>query len=264
MTIHRSVRSVLFLFCVGAVLAFCDSRVSAAEAAKTAARVLIVTGDDYPGHKWKETCPVVKAELERDPRLTVDVLADLKSLATTRLADYDAVVLHFKNYDPQVPGRKGFDNLAKFVEEGGGLAILHFGCGAFQEFKDDFAKLAGRVWFGEATPPGRRNHDPHGEFTVNIVKIDHPVTKGMEDFTTVDELYSCLEGDGPITTLATAVSKVDGEPYPMAFTLQYGKGRVFHSVLGHDTAAFAAKGPAELHRRGCAWAAGLEPVVEKQ
>lgn len=248
---------------VGALVALPAARASAGEAAKKTARILLITGEDYPGHKWKETYPVLKAELEKDPRLTVDVLADLKSLATVRLADYDAAILHFKNYDPEVPGRKGFDNLAGFVEQGGGLTILHFGCGAFQEFKDDFVKLAGGVWFGEKIPPGRRNHDPRGEFTVNIAKVDHPIVSGMEDFVTDDELYSCLEGDTPTTTLASAVSKVDGKTYPMAFVLRYGKGRVFHSVLGHDTAAFAAEGPAELHRRGCAWTAGLDPVPTK-
>ncbi|NLS90831.1 MAG: ThuA domain-containing protein [Planctomycetaceae bacterium] len=263
MAANRCVTTALFMLGFCALVALPAAQSSAGEAAKESARILLITGEDYPGHKWKETYPVVKAELEKDPRLTVDVLTDLKSLATVRLSDYDAAVLHFKNYDPEVPGRKGFDNLAGFVEQGGGLTILHFGCGAFEEFKDDFTRLAGRVWFGAKTPPGRRGHDPHGEFTVNTAKVDHPIVKGMEDFTTVDELYSCLEGETPITVLATAVSKVDHKVYPMVFVLQYGKGRVFHSVLGHDTAAFAAEGPAELHRRGCAWTAGLEPGPRK-
>jgi type 1 glutamine amidotransferase len=83
----------------------------------------------------------------------------------------------------------------------------------------------------------------------------------MQDFETVDELYTCLEGELPINILATAVSTLDGKTYPMAFVHQYGQGRVLHCVLGHDVAAFAADGPGELMRRGCAWIAGLEPVV---
>ena len=248
------------LACIAAFLIVLTQPLDAAEDAKTTARILLVTGEDYPGHKWKETYPVLKAGLEEDSRLIVDVLADLKSLATVRLSDYDAVVLHFKNYDPKVPGRKAFDNLAQFVEAGGGLMLVHFGCGAFEEFKDDFVKVVGRVWFGMKPPPGKRQHDPRGKFTVNIADADHPIAKGMKDFTTLDELYTCLEGDAPITTVATAVSKIDNEPHPIAYVFQYGKGRVFQSVLGHDTVAFAAEGPAELHRRGCAWVAGLEPV----
>ena len=64
----------------------------------------------------------------------------------------------------------------------------------------------------------------------------------------------------PITVLAQATSKVDRQAHPMAFVLEVGRGRVFHSPLGHDVKAF---GPAtlELFRRGVAWAAGLPPVA---
>ncbi len=262
MTRIRPARIALSLLCLIGLFATMTNSAAIADDTKGGARILLVTGEDYPGHKWKETYPVLKAELEKDSRLTIDVLTDLKSLATTRLSDYDAVILHFKNYDPKVPGRKGYDHLVQFVEEGGGLMMLHFGCGAFEEFKGDFVKVVGRVWFGMKPPAGKRQHDPRGEFAVSIPKIGHSITKGMKDFTTLDELYTCLEGDAPITTVATAVSKIDKNTYPIAFVVDYGKGRVFQSMLGHDTVAFAAEGPAELHRRGCAWVAGLEPVAQ--
>jgi type 1 glutamine amidotransferase len=224
-------------------------------------RVLVVTGEDYAGHNWRQTAPALIGELAKDDRLRIDMLSDLKSLNIIQLKAYDAVVLHFKNYDANTPGREAYDNLAQFVEQGGGLMLVHFACGAFEEFKKDFEQLAGRAWFGIEPPPGRAHHDPHGEFTVQITGDDHPITKGLKDFQTTDELYTCLEGDAPIETLATAVSKLDGKTYPMAFVLTFGKGRVFHSVLGHDPPAFLAAGPAELHRRGCAWVAGLAPVT---
>jgi type 1 glutamine amidotransferase len=52
---------------------------------------------------------------------------------------------------------------------------------------------------------------------------------------------------------------VTGHIYPIAFVLQYGKGRVFHTTLGHDARAIQMSGTAELLRRGCAWAAGRTP-----
>ncbi len=259
MTERRSVGGLLVCICMAALLAFPSLDARGDDQPKKTRRVLLVTGEDYPGHKWRETAPVVLAELSKDPRLTVDVLADLKSLASAHLDHYDAIVMHFKNYDPQVPGRKGYDNLAQYVKQGGGLVLLHFACGAFEEFKDDFESIAGRVWFGMKPPAGRHQHDPRGPFTVSVTKTDHPVTRGLKDFQTVDELYTCLEGDTPITPLVTAVSKLDGKTYPIAFVLNSGKGRVFHCVLGHDVEALSGAGPAELIRRGCDWAAGLEP-----
>ena len=219
---------------------------------KGAKRVLIVTGNDYPGHKWRLTTPVLAAGLDADPRLAIDTVETADFLASPKLADYDAIVLHWMNWQTPDPGEKAREGLAGFVRAGGGLVLVHFACGAFQGWPE-FAKVAGRAW-----NPKLRGHDPRGEFRVEIADADHPVTKGLEPFETADELYTCLDGNTPIHVLATAKSKVDKKDYPMAFVLTCGKGRVFHSVLGHDVKAF---GPAvlELYRRGTAWAAGLEP-----
>ncbi len=233
----------------------CPGAEVSAEQTAAVSRVLLVTGEDYPGHKWKLTTPVLKGQLEKDARLSVDVLDDLTKLRPAQLAGYAAVVMHFKNYDPEVPGRAGFDALEKHVADGGGLVLVHFACGAFQEFRDEFATLAGRAW-----NPKLRGHDPRGEFRVEITDVDHPVTRGMKPFAIADELYTCLDGDVPITVLAEAKSKVDGKRYPMVFVLNHGKGRVFHCVLGHDTTALGNEGAGRLFRRGTAWVAGLEPA----
>lgn len=212
-------------------------------------RILIVTGEDYPGHKWQETTPVVKEQLAKDERWTVEVVDDLKWLRDGKLDEYAAVVVHFKNYDPEVPGTAGQSNLERYVQQGGGLVLLHFACGAFQEWPE-FVKIAGRVW-----NPKMRGHDPHGSFRVEIVDKEHPITKGLDGFETTDELYTCLDGDVPIHVLAESRSKVDQKLYPMAFVLEFGKGRVFHTPLGHDAAAFRPDPVGELLRRGTAWAA---------
>ena len=218
-------------------------------------KVLLVTGQDYPGHPGRQTAPVLRELLEKDPRLQVRMVEDPRFLANQALADYDVIVLHFMNWEQPDPGPAARDNLRRRVENGAGLVLVHFACGAFQEWPD-FRKLAGRAW-----DPKLRGHDPRGPFTVVPAKLDHPITRGLASFETDDELYTCLAGDTPIDVLATARSKVDNLDYPMAFVLNYGKGRVFHSVLGHDVKAFGAAGVGELYRRGCAWTAGLDPVA---
>ena len=138
------------------------------------------------------------------------------------------------------------------MRNGGGLVIAHFGCGAMQEW-NGFVKLGGRVW-----DPKLRGHDPYGEFLVRILNAGHPATAGLKDFTTTDELYTCLHGDTPIDILADATSKVDQKKYPMAFVVPgTGKGRVFHCPLGHDTNALQAKGTRQLYQQATAWTTGL-------
>ncbi len=216
------------------------------------ANVVLVTGEDYPGHKWRETAPVLARALGAEGRLKVEVVESPMFLAEGDLAAYRVVVLHMKNYDPAKPGPEGGKRLAQFVRDGGGLVLVHFACGALQEWPE-FVELAGRVW-----NPKLRGHDPHGRFRVEIVDRKHAITAGMADFETTDELYTCLDGKTPITVLATARSKVDGRDYPIAFVLDYGKGRVFHCVLGHDVRALEPEAVQTLFRRGTAWAAGMD------
>jgi type 1 glutamine amidotransferase len=220
-------------------------------------KVLIVTGIDYPGHKWKLTAPVLAKAIAADRRLEVTVTEKPGDLASDKLGEYDVIALHFMDWEVPDPGPKARANLKDAVQNGTGLVLVHFACGAFQEWPE-FVKIAGRVW-----DPKLRGHDPHGKFTVKITDDQHPVTKGMKEFETVDELYTCLAGQTPIKVLATARSKVDGKDYPMAFVLDYGKGRVFHSVLGHDVRALANPDVGRLFRNACAWGAGLKPRMNE-
>ena len=217
--------------------------------------VVVLTGIEYPGHPWRQTAPALADLLVKDPRLDVEILEDATLAQAAKLRNYKVCVLNYMNWKKPDPPAEALATFQKFVADGGGLVMVHFACGAFQKWPE-FVKIAGRVW-----NPKLRGHDPRGTFTVNFTDIPHPTTQGMKPFETTDELYTCLDGTTPIQILATATSKVDKKLYPMVFVLTYGKGRVFHCVLGHDLRAFEADGMRELYRRGTAWAAGLPPVA---
>ena len=215
-------------------------------------RVLSVTGIDSAAHNWKERSQAISRILAENQRFQVRVVEDPEFLATRELFEYDVVLLHFRNLEPLVQGKQIQNNLASFVKQGKGLVVLHGVSGAFPDWPE-FRNLIGRVWgpkFG---------HDPRGPFAVKIVNTEHAITRAVKDFKTDDELYVGFVGDRPIEILATARSKLTGKDEPVAFTLQYGKGRVFHTPLGHDGKALLIPGVAELLRRGCTWAAGQEP-----
>jgi uncharacterized protein len=218
-------------------------------------KVLVLTGNEYPGHKWRETAPLLARFLATDPRLTVTVNEDPKFLASPKLHDSDVIVLNYMNWQSPDPGPEARANFQQFVAGGKGLVLVHFACGAFQGWPE-FKNIAGRVW-----NPKLRGHDPRGKFTVEIADADHPITSGLKNFKTTDELYTCLAGDKPLHVLAQAKSKVDKKDYPMAFVHSYRKGRVFHCVLGHDVQALSTPDVQELYRRGTAWAGGLPPVI---
>jgi len=233
----------------------------AATPAKEKARILLVTGVDYPGHLWRETAPALAGALGKDPRLEVITVEDPSFLDSAAVNRYDLILLHFQNWQQPGPGEPARENLRRFVEGGKAVALAHFACGAWYGEWPDFVKIAGRVWAGPG--PEVRQHDPFGAFRVELTKPDHPILRGLSDFETQDELYTCLAGEHPIEVLARSKSKVDGEYYPIAFVSHCGKGRTFHCTLGHDARALSVPGVQELFRRGCAWAAGLPPVAPR-
>ncbi|MHC4684017.1 MAG: ThuA domain-containing protein, partial [Planctomycetota bacterium] len=162
------------------VLAMAVGTTSSVSEKSQTVNVLIVTGIDHP-----------------DPRMQVRVVEDPHFLDSSALHRYDVVVLHFMNWQKPSPGAKARANLREFVGGGKGLFVVHFGCGAFQDWPE-FRKLVGRVW-----NPKARGHDPRGPFHVNITNAEHPITRGMQSFETDDELYTCVRGERPVELLAT-------------------------------------------------------------
>jgi type 1 glutamine amidotransferase len=235
------------------VAAFLGGDVQAKDKPPTPVRVLLVTGVDHPAHHWKETAPALRGLLEKDGLCTVRIVEDPEVLGTGLVFDYDVVLLHFRNEKPLARENEARANLARLVKEGRGLVLIHFACGAFGDWPE-FGELAGMIWDGKNT------HDPYGPFVVHIADPRQPITRGLSDFGTEDELYIGLDQRRPVDVLAVARSKVTGRDHPMAFAFISGKGRVFHTPLGHDVKALQMPGAADLIRRGCQWAAGRTPT----
>ena len=77
---------------------------------------------------------------------------------------------------------------------------------------------------------------------------------------TKDELYDSLRGPADdMHILATAYSDLKfggtGRHEPMLMTLDFGEGRVFHTVLGHADYSINCVGFTTTLNRGAEWAA---------
>ncbi|WP_437221665.1 ThuA domain-containing protein [Planctomicrobium sp. SH661] len=227
-------------------------------------RVLVLSGAHHPGHLWKQTSPQLKELLEQDPRIQVDISDNIEDLATPQLRDYDVLIQNYCNWMQPGLSEQAKTGFLQYLQEGGGLVIVHFANGAFHfslpEVGDsdwpEYRNICRRVWDHTA---GRSGHDAFGKFMVEIDDHDHPITQGMEAFETIDELYFRQQGELPIHVLASAKSEVTGQLEPMAFVYDYGQARIFQTVLGHAVESLRTEGTATLLRRATAWAAHRKP-----
>lgn len=242
---RRAVRTVIAAILVMLPLAACF-----AEEGGSQIRTLIVTGRDVGSHPWRETTPAIRKVLEDTKKFEVYVCEDPAILESKDALDkYALIVLNYFNFRAPTISDKAKENLAAFVAGGKGFVSFHLSSASFSEW-DEFHKMVGRWWV-----MGTSGHGPRGKFAVNIVDKEHPISKGMSDFEADDELYAKLLGDAPIRVLVSAYSDWSKKVEPLAFTLSYGKGRVYHHCFGHDVKAVEDAPVARLLARGAEWAA---------
>ena len=219
-------------------------------------KVLIVTGFDVGSHKWEESAKLNQAILNESERFDVTISTDKEIFASPKLGDYEVLVLNFGFWNEPDPSDEAKAGLLNYAKEGGNVVALHFACSSFQDWQE-YGEMLGRKWV-----KGVGGHGPYGEFTVNVKDAEHPVTKGLKDFKTEDELYAKLSGEAEIQVLATADSEWSGKTEPIVFVKTYGKGRVLQNVLGHGVDAKQNPAYKQLLRRSVEWAATGEVTVD--
>lgn len=201
-----------------------------------------------PIHKFREIGDVVEPALEGYGRFDVTrVEEDLDAFLPERLQGFDLVVFFNTLGEISEEQKRG---IMSFVAGGKGIAGFHSAADSFRG-DPDWDALFGGHFIG---------HPPYRTFQVSILKTDHPITNGVEEFMTTDEQY-LMDYDSRVEVLCAALHR--GEWMPAAWVKKWGKGRVFYTTLGHDAKACTNEHFQSLLLRGCLWAAGqadLEPA----
>jgi hypothetical protein len=130
-----------------------------------------------------------------------------------------------------------------FVQNGGGLAVLHCASASFQN-SEEFIRLVGAAFKSHGT----------GTFSAVRVEPDHPVVRGLPTFETWDETYIHTKHNPDRTVLEVRRDGTHDEPW--TWVRDYGKGRVFYTAWGHDQRTWGNEGFQVLLERGIKWSVG--------
>ncbi len=235
-------------------------------------------------HDWPRVTAVLKKMLDETGLFAVTVVtappagADVSTF-DPQFAKYRAVVMNYDAPDERwpVPLKQLFE---AYMNGGGGLVAVHPADNAFAGWRA-FNEMtgvggwrarneqAGPYWFfrdgklaSDPSPGPAGSHGRRTPFQVTVRDATHPIMRGLPRvwMHQGDELYARLRGPGTnLTVLATAFSDPanngSGRDEPQLMALGYGKGRVFHTTMGHDVVALSSVDFVVTLQRGTEWAA---------
>jgi len=216
-------------------------------------RILVITG----GHGFEAKPFYALFNNIEDVEMTKIAYPQAAELFKPELAQKIDVIVF---YDMWAKGMTSVQQqgLVDLLESGIGVVALHHTLAAHPNWPEYEKIIGGKYYMAEHKADGKKlpaSGYLHGqEVDVKVADADHPITRGLKDFTIHDETYCRYDTDPKARVLLkTGNSTSDPE---LAWVTQYGNSRVFYLQLGHDHHAYTNPSYRTLVARGIRWAAG--------
>src|SRR5262249_40571207 len=179
-----------------------------------------------------------------------------KDITAENLAKFDAVFFYTTGELPLSDTQKA--DLLAFVKKGGGFAGTHSATDTFYKWPE-YRKLIGRYCNG---------HPWHQKIKVLVEDKNHPAARPLGDAFEITDEISQFKGpysrDKLHVLMRMDVKSVDkpggrnDQDYALAWTHEYGKGRVFYTALGHRAEVWKDERFQQLIVGGLRYITGLE------
>lgn len=201
----------------------------AQKASPGSAKVYLLSGGKRNHHGYRDQAFYLANALENTGRFEVTIGEDAVILETPAIRKYDLIIVNADRRDDEFKfTRVQQESLFELVRSGHGYVSIHGADNAAQDWLPTWKEMLGGVFSHYGLPDGKTRK---GHFTVKIVDTSSPITAGVADFPIDDELYYQLQMMPDVRPLATI--EYNGTAWPVAWTRTFGKGRIFHTTMGH-------------------------------
>jgi uncharacterized protein len=201
----------------------------AQKAAPDGAKVLLLSGGKRQHHGYRDQALYLSGTLENTGRFQVTICEDASILETPAMSKYDLLIVNADRRDDEFKFSIGQQEaIFNYVRGGHGYVSIHAADNAAKDWSPTWKEMLGGVFSHFGLPDGKPRK---GTYLVKIADTSSPITNGLKDFNLTDELYYQLQMMPDVQPLATI--EFQGTAWPVAWTRTFGKGRVFHTVLGH-------------------------------
>ena len=219
---------------------------------------VIITGQN--NHNWPVSSEAIRMTLDNSGLFKTDIAVspsageDMSSFSVD-FSRYKFVVLDYNGDDWPETMQKAF---LEYVDNGGGVIVYHAADNAFPDWEEYNRIIALGGWgdrdeksgpyvywndgglVKDETPGRGGSHGARHEYVLNSRCSSHPILEGLPSQWkhAEDELYDRMRGPGNIKDLLYSAYSPEekggsGREEPLVFTVDYGKARILHLMIGH-------------------------------
>ena len=221
-------------------------------------RVLLITGGCC--HDYAKQKDILKKGLEARANVEVTQIHSDDKSTKARFDMYDNADWA-KGYDAVIHDECSADvkempyvqNILNAHKNGVAAVNLHCAMHCYRTGTDDWFKFIGIQSTG---------HGPQEPIAITFVDKEHPITRGLEDWSTIkEELYNNVKifpTAHPLARGKQMIKQKDGTEKAVETVVAWGndyeQGRVFSTTIGHNNATVGDARYLDLVTRGLLWA----------
>ena len=229
--------------------------------------LLFLGGSDFFAHDSVSHAMFTMAKIgESSGLFDVRFRTDMELVTKQKLGgnrknlDYFDAVMFYTQGDLELGDEQQADLMRFVKEDGKAILVAHSGTDSFRETWPEYIDMVGGAFV---------NHPWHQKVRVRVDDRTHPISRHFPaSFEITDEIYQLnrYSRDKVRVLLSLDPASVDltkdgvqraDRDFAMAWVRDFGKGRVFSTVLGHRNSVWDDPGIQQMWLEAFRWAVGI-------